>query len=268
MSLPRVRSVSRYMIQIIRFMGLTTFRTVEPDEIAKAGESWAAYRGPDRRRGSGKSSSFMLTYVKKNWFRFHGRLAIPSASVHPFDKEIRDFTEFLRSTHGLSLVTVQGYSSRAKYFLTWLAERGGSLSRVSLNDVDEFFAAKRTQGWRLSTLANHGQALRAFFSNAAARGLRISADTDGRPQERRSRTPADDRQHRPRHRSQAKRSGSAGCDVGHGPEAGQADPQQAVGGGQFQAFCRRSPKHSDLVAQSQVNRPDPRSAGAILSKTH
>jgi hypothetical protein len=36
------------------------------------------------------------------------------------------------------------------------------------------------------------------------------------------------------------------------PEAGQADPQQAVGGGQFQAFCRRSPKHSDWVAQSQV----------------
>ena len=36
------------------------------------------------------------------------------------------------------------------------------------------------------------------------------------------------------------------------PEAGQADPQQAAGGGQFQAFCRRSPEHSDLVAQSQV----------------
>jgi hypothetical protein len=36
------------------------------------------------------------------------------------------------------------------------------------------------------------------------------------------------------------------------PEAGQADPQRAVGGGQFQAFCRRSLKHSDLVAQSQV----------------
>jgi hypothetical protein len=32
----------------------------------------------------------------------------------------------------------------------------------------------------------------------------------------------------------------------------QADPQQAVGGGQFQAFCRRSLKHSDLAAQSQV----------------
>ena len=170
MSLPRVRSVSGYMIQIIRFMGLTTFRMVELDEIVKAGESWAACRGPEKRRGSGKSSAFTLTYVAKNWFRFHGRLALPSVPIHSFDKEIRDFTEFLRSTHGLASTTVLGYSSRAKLFLTWLAERGCSLSRVSLNDVDEFFAAKRKQGWRLSTLANHGQALRAFFAHAGTRG--------------------------------------------------------------------------------------------------
>jgi hypothetical protein len=38
------------------------------------------------------------------------------------------------------------------------------------------------------------------------------------------------------------------------PEAGQADPQQAAGGGQFQAFCRSSPKHTELVTQSQVLR--------------
>ena len=36
------------------------------------------------------------------------------------------------------------------------------------------------------------------------------------------------------------------------PEAGQADPQQAAGGGQFQTFCRSSPKHTELVTQSQV----------------
>jgi len=170
MSLPRVRSVSGYMIQIIRLMGLTTFRTVELDEIAKAGESWAVCRGPDRRRGSGRSSAFTLTYVAKNWFRFHGRLAVPPSPVHPFDKELSDFIEFLRSTHGLSPVTVLGYSSRAKLFLTWFAERGGSLSGISLTDVDEFFEVKCLQGWHLSTLANHGQALRAFFAHAGMRG--------------------------------------------------------------------------------------------------
>jgi len=36
------------------------------------------------------------------------------------------------------------------------------------------------------------------------------------------------------------------------PEAGQADPQQAVSGGQFRAFSCGPLKHADLVAQSQV----------------
>jgi integrase/recombinase XerD len=170
MSLARVRSISGYMIQIIRLMALTTFRAVEPDEIARAGQLWAACRGPDRRRGSGKHSAFTLTYVAKNWFRFHGRLAEPPAPVHPFDKQIIDFIEFLRSTHGLSPVTESGYSSRAKLFLTWLAKRGRSLSRISLTDVDDFFEAKCQRGWRPSTLATHGQALRRFFAYAGMRG--------------------------------------------------------------------------------------------------
>ena len=36
------------------------------------------------------------------------------------------------------------------------------------------------------------------------------------------------------------------------PEAQQTDPQQTVSRGQFQAFCSSSPKHTDLVTQSQV----------------
>jgi hypothetical protein len=36
------------------------------------------------------------------------------------------------------------------------------------------------------------------------------------------------------------------------PEARQTDPQQAVSRGQSRAFCSSSPKHTDLVTQSQV----------------
>ena len=36
------------------------------------------------------------------------------------------------------------------------------------------------------------------------------------------------------------------------PEAGEADPQEAVAGGQFRTFCGESLKHADLVAQGQV----------------
>ena len=41
---------------------------------------------------------------------------------------------------------------------------------MTLNDVDKFFEVKRAQGWSLSTLASHGQALRAFFLHAGGRG--------------------------------------------------------------------------------------------------
>jgi site-specific recombinase XerD len=83
---------------------------------------------------------------------------------------LNDFVEFLRSTHGLSPVTVLGYSSRAKLFLSWLADRTSDLSRVCLTDVDDFFEAKCSQGWLPSTVANHAQGLRAFFGYAGMRG--------------------------------------------------------------------------------------------------
>src|SRR6202011_5301459 len=101
---------------------------------------------------------------------FHGRLTVPPVPVHPFDEQIKDFIEFMRSTQGLSVDTIRTYSSRAKVFLTWLAQRHDSLSCVSLNDVDDFLAGKAADGWRPMTLASQGQALRAFFEHAGARG--------------------------------------------------------------------------------------------------
>lgn len=169
MSHERLRAISGRLLQIVRLMGLTTFRTVGLDEIKKAGQAWAAYRGPDRRGRPGNSPG-ALPFVAKNWFRFHGRLVVPAVQVHPYDSEIGQFTEFLRSNQNLSPLTVHGYSSRAKLFLTWLAVRRGTIARVTLNEVDEFFDAKRAQGWSLSTVGNHAQALRAFFPYAAERG--------------------------------------------------------------------------------------------------
>jgi site-specific recombinase XerD len=164
-----LRSISGSMLQVVRFLGLTTLRTVGLDEIERAGRAWAVYRGPDRRGKAGNTPG-RLPFVAKNWLRFHGRLAVPTAPVHPYDKELTDFIEFLRSTNGLSLTTVHGYSSRSKLFLTWLAAHGRTLSSVSLNDVDEFFDEKREEGWGISTISNHAQALRKFFAYAGERG--------------------------------------------------------------------------------------------------
>jgi integrase/recombinase XerD len=166
----RVRSVAAYLIHIIRLMELTTLRRVDLEEIKQAGECWATYRGPHRRRRAGRTAAFCFTNVAKNWFRFHGQLAVPPAPPRPFHELIRDFVEFMRSAQGLSPDTIRGYSSRAGIFLAWLATRHNSLSSVSMNDVDEFLARKARDGWGPGTLVAQCQALRAFFCHAGIRG--------------------------------------------------------------------------------------------------
>src|SRR5260221_12711531 len=139
-----LRTVSFFLLRIIEFLRLTTLRMVEPEEIERAALAWAAYPGPDRRglKVTG-NTTVRFPRVAKNWLRFHGRLAVPAAPVHPYEKEVTDFGECLRRTNGATPGTIHGYSKRAKFFLSWLATKGRALSSVTLNDVDEFFEAKR-----------------------------------------------------------------------------------------------------------------------------
>src|SRR5580693_7725898 len=166
-----LRTVSFFLLRVIEFLRLTALRMVEPEEIERAALAWAAYRGPDRRgvKVTG-NTTVRFPRVAKNWLRFHGRLAVAPALAHPYEKEITDFSNFLRSTNTSSPATIDAYTSRTKLVLSWLTANGRTLSNVSLNDLDEFFEAKRARGWSLSTIASHGQALRAFFLHAEVRG--------------------------------------------------------------------------------------------------
>ena len=154
----------------MRQMDLTSLRDVELEEIKKAGECWSNYRGPERRNKAGRAAAVCFTYVAKNWFRFHGHLVVPAVSPQPFDELIRDLVGYLRSVRGLSSETIKGYSWRAGVFLRWLSNRQGTLSSVSLNDVDAFLADKATTGSSRGTIATHCQALRTFFNYAGIRG--------------------------------------------------------------------------------------------------
>ena len=166
-----LRTASFFLLRIIEFLQLSTLRMVEPEEIERAALAWAAYRGPDRRGVKvTQNTTLRFPRVAKNWLHFHGRLAVPGAPVHQYEKEVTDFSEFLRRTNGATPGTIHGYSKRAKFFLSWLAAKSRALSNVTLNDVDEFFEAKRVHGWSLSTVASHAQAMRAFFLHAEAHG--------------------------------------------------------------------------------------------------
>jgi site-specific recombinase XerD len=164
-----LRVTSALMLRVIEFLGLTKLRMVELQEIERASQAWAAYRGPDRRGKVGETTA-RFPRVAKSWLRFHDRLAVPTVPVHPYEKELVDFREFLRLTNGASPKTILGYGTRAKLFLSWLVAKGVELSRVSLNEVDEFLGGKSTEGWSLWTIACYAQALRSFFLYAEGHG--------------------------------------------------------------------------------------------------
>jgi integrase/recombinase XerD len=175
----RVRSTAAYLIQIVRIMGLTThLESVQIDEIKRASESWAKYRGPHRGRMSGVAAADCFNRVAKKWFRFHGLLA-NSVPATPYDDFVRDFVERLASTKGLSIATVRSYGQRARYFLKWLAARNIPLSSISLLDVDDYFACQSAEGWRATTLATEGNGLRAFFRHASSRGWCVAGLSQG-----------------------------------------------------------------------------------------
>jgi integrase/recombinase XerD len=89
----RVRSIAAHLIHVVRILELTNLRSVEVEEIKKAGECWANYRGPHRRRKAGKAAACCFTGVAKKWLRFHDRLTVTPALAHPFGEFVSDFIE-------------------------------------------------------------------------------------------------------------------------------------------------------------------------------
>lgn len=161
-----VRCTAAYLIHIVRIMQLTELRTVNREEIAAAGNSWAEYDGPLRKK-NWKGSPKVFVRVARCWFRFHGRLFSPKP-LNRFEDLEREFTQSMR-VRGLAPPTVQGYSFRVHTFLSWYGERHNNVQSVCLRDVDEYLASKRAAGWSLGTLAAACQGLRSFFEYAGIR---------------------------------------------------------------------------------------------------
>lgn len=163
-----VRNTAAYLVHVVRVMNMNSMRIIPQQEIEVAGQSWATYEGPLRKKVSPRGSPRVFVQVAHKWLRFHGQLETPPPNR--FHRMIAEFIDAMRSVHGLAPDTVRGYSSRAFNFLKWFGERHESLETVSLLDVDEFVAGKRQEGWSVRSIASQCQALRSFFRYAEIRG--------------------------------------------------------------------------------------------------
>lgn len=169
-SLQRIKTIAATLLQIIRVMELSSFRSVDAAEILSAGHRWAEDTEFHRTVGAGKGSGPHFARIATNWFRFHGQLVLPPDPVGQFDALAADFIFTLQITRGLSSATVIGYGWRIEKFLSWLSSRKDRISSVSIVDVDDYLDMLRAAGWRTSTIVAQCQALRTFFRHAAMRG--------------------------------------------------------------------------------------------------
>jgi integrase/recombinase XerD len=155
-------------VHIVRVMDMNSMRIVSRPEIEAAGQVWASYEGPFRKKLSFSGSSKVFVRVAQGWLRFHRRLATPPANR--FYRLIAEFRDTMLSTRGLAPDTVRTYSSRAFGFLKWFSERSENLELLSLRDVDDFLANRRAAGWSLGSIASQCQSLRSFLGYAEIRG--------------------------------------------------------------------------------------------------
>jgi integrase/recombinase XerD len=163
-----VRSTAAYLIHIVRVMNMNSMRIVSQREIESAGQSWATYDGPLRRKLSLGGSPRLFVHIAHAWLRFHGRLETPPPNR--FHRVIAEFIDAMRSVHGMAPDTVRSYSSRVFGFLKWFGVRYEGLEQVSLLHIDDFLAGKRAEDWSIQTIASQCQALRTFFRFAEMRG--------------------------------------------------------------------------------------------------
>jgi integrase/recombinase XerD len=66
-----VRGTAAYLVHVVRVMNMNSMRTVSLREIETAGRSWAAYKGPLRKRLSSRGSPRVFVQVAQKWLRFH-----------------------------------------------------------------------------------------------------------------------------------------------------------------------------------------------------
>ena len=166
----RLRSLASMLLNVVRFLDLEELRLVGLAELHQGSQRWLAEPGYRAARKPVEVSinNFLLT--AKNWLRFHERLSLETTPQDPITAILDEFAHFNSVVRGFAPETVRTYGARVLQFLKWSRSRQASLCSVSLQDIDDFLAAKRDSGYRPRSIGSFCGALKSFFRYAKVRG--------------------------------------------------------------------------------------------------
>jgi integrase/recombinase XerD len=156
-----LKLVAGYLLHIVQIMGIVAPRQFTKEEIVLAGTRWAAYKGPHRQHTSQPGGCAPFVRNALQWFRFLN--CLPACPHHASDDLLCHFERAMVAERRMTTLTVKGYRERIVMLLSWLGDRGVSISTVRINDIDEFLHHKRSSCCN-ATLASYCQAMRTFFA--------------------------------------------------------------------------------------------------------
>jgi len=165
-----LRILAGELLHVIRLLKLERLRDVGLEEIRQAAAEWVEEEQSNPRARSYDHTASYFVYAAKKWLRFMGRLRANPAPRMRFSDELEDFATWMRVEQGLSPHSIRSHVWKTSKFLSWFAERHHRLSRVTLQDVDEFLVLKGGDGWSRRSVVVAVQALQAFFRHAERRG--------------------------------------------------------------------------------------------------
>ena len=163
-----LKLVAGYLLHAVQIMGILAPRQFTKEEVILAGDRWAAYKGPYRQATPQPGGSTPFVRHTLQWLRFLNYLA-PGPN-QAFDDLLYQFEQAMVTQRRLTQLTAKGYRERMAMVLSWLRNRGLSLSTVRIREIDEFVDYKRSSCCN-ATLASYCQAMRTFFCWAETRYL-------------------------------------------------------------------------------------------------
>ena len=162
--------IARELLQVVQVLNIPSASGVTPEQIRATGDRWARLQCRRGRAHTLRWPRELFVQVATHWLRFLGRLDAPVVEPPSFAGLIEDFTTWIESERGLSLVTIRNYGWHVKKFLHWCEDHNRSVSTVQISDVDTFLASCGDNGWSRASVASNAKALKAFFHYTEDRG--------------------------------------------------------------------------------------------------
>jgi len=165
-----LHAVACQLVVITRSLDLSGPDALDGSDIEAVARRWATRHARRRGKTVGQATR-NFRYWAEQWLRWWGRLTKPApVAPLPFQGLLDAFTAHMRDERGLAPASIRSHGWKTKTFLAWYWLQGRAFADVTIQDVDDFLAAKGRATWSRRSVAVAVQALRAFFRYAERTG--------------------------------------------------------------------------------------------------